>query len=230
MKAEASTLLPPEPRPHGGSAPQARAGRWLADLERAMLDARPQDDAARTHEPPQARTALAAQGAPRTASHAALDAPVALKHAAPARPATMPAPTSASSATPAAAPPVSTTLSRDAAAIAPARTLLRPIPPAAATPSLDAAFVARHAAPPAPPPERRRYARRLMQASGHEHVQITLRDAALHSGQAAAVAGAVFERLREAGLPAHRIYVNGQVFDAAPRDAQASTPSDVFKE
>ena len=65
MRTDPSALPPAEARPQGGSSSQARAGRWLADLERAMLEARPQEDPVRS---PQGRAPAAQVSPPSAAS------------------------------------------------------------------------------------------------------------------------------------------------------------------
>ncbi len=234
MKTDPSALLPAEPRLHASTASQARAGRWLADLERAMLDARPQDDAARPVKAPQPRMAPAAPAVPPSAVPSAFASPAsaALPHA-------LQSTTSTTAAAPvvalAASQPMNTAASRDAAPGVPARSAVTAVPlpdRPAATALREAALTdpsTAHAAT-VPLPEPRRYARRLMQASGHAQVQITLRDAALQAGQAPIVARAVFEQLRDTGVSVQRIYVNGQVFDASLRDEPAPTPSNPFKD
>lgn len=190
-----------------------------------MLDARPQEDAGRSL---QGRTRAAQVPPPDAASPVrAAIGPAALPPAAQHRAGT-PATTPIEAAVaPAIGQAPFATARRDSAPVMPER-IGEPCRPARPAATLrDAPLAAHHAAA---MPEPRRYARRLMQASGDTSVQITLRDAALDAGQTLAVASNVFVRLREAGVCVQRLYINGQLFDAPPRDAQAPTPPDALKE
>lgn len=231
MKTDPSGLLAAEPRHNGGAASQARAGRWLADLERAMLDARAHHGAAHGQHAHADNTPANAPTLPAQAADVANRlSPMAQASTAAAQAAAKPAQ--------AAGQPMTATL-REASPTAWARgvtveTTLPARPVATPARSTDSTTQAPTAARLAKPP---RYARRHMQASGQDEVQLTLRDATLTAAQTPAVVAAVLARLREAGMAVHRLYINGQMFqtqtaapEASSQDAPAASPSHLPKE
>ena len=212
--------------PQGGRSSQARAGRWLADLEQALIEARPQ--AGTRH----AAASVASALPERIAAHAPGMSPGAVPPVLTAamRPGTVQAAALASASCTAFASLATTDAPSDAALPQPMTSVaclpatLTAITPRGDTPPMPSATPARIA------PQPRRYAPRLMQAAGHEQVQVSVRDAALPATQAHYVACAVFDRLRESGVSVQRIYVNGRVFERAHGDLPAANPPDPLKE
>lgn len=58
------------------------------------------------------------------------------------------------------------------------------------------------------------YARRLMQVSGQDATQVSIRDVSLCNGEGAAIAASIVQQLILEGAKVNRIYVNGARYDA----------------
>jgi len=72
-----------------------------------------------------------------------------------------------------------------------------------------------------------RYAPHLIQIGGDKQMQANVRDASLQGGQPQAVASALFDQLRQAGVTLRRVYVNGLVFEETPAGASSMLPPEV---